>query len=450
MDTALPLRGVRIVEMGQLIAIPYAIKLLGDMGAQVMRIEACARLEPYRASSFYENDPRGEYWNRGANFYEQNRNKLGLTLDLGKPQGIDALEELIAVSDVFVENFTPRVMKNFGLEYEDVRRVRPDIIMVSSTGYGYTGPWAGFGAIAYSTEAATGLAYMTGYKGGPPAIPDMPHTDFVAAEHTAFAIMAALIHRARTGQGQFIDVSQAQTVSSTIPEALMDYAGNGRIQERMGNQHPTMAPHGCYPCRGKDQWIALAIATDAQWGALCHVLGRPAWSDGQRFVDGPSRRRHRNELDRLLGEATKEWDHYGLMHSLQRRGVPAGAVLSNKELLTDPHLEARRFFETTAHHPSTGIPPLPYPGRPWKMSQTPGGTRSPAPLLGEHNHLVLSELLGMSDAKIDGLLDQGIIGRQPVGARPPSVISLEDQKRHGSILDYDEDFKGWLREKYGD
>ena len=159
------LDGVRIVEFGQLIAIPFATKLLADMGAEVIRIESCTRVELYRASGFYDNDASGEYWNRAVNFYEQNRNKQSLTLDLTKPEGRSALLELVSVSDVFAENFTPRVIGNFGLEYEDLRKVRPDIIMVSSTGYGHTGPWSGFGAIGFGTEAASGLSSVTGYRG---------------------------------------------------------------------------------------------------------------------------------------------------------------------------------------------------------------------------------------------------------------------------------------------
>ena len=208
----LPLSGVRIVELGQLIAIPAATKLLADMGAETIRVESCSRLELYRTISPYDNSAGGEYWNRAANFYEQNRNKLGITLDLGKPNGIEALKDLISISDVFAENFTPRVMVNFGLEYEDLRVCKPDIIMVSSTGYGYTGPWSGFGAIGYATEAASGLTHVTGYRGGPPVLPEIPYSDYPAAEHAAFAIVTALLHRARTGRGQLVDLSHAETV----------------------------------------------------------------------------------------------------------------------------------------------------------------------------------------------------------------------------------------------
>ena len=437
----LPLSGIRITEMGQLIAIPHAIKLLADMGAEVVRLESCGRLEVYRASSFYANTAEGEFWNRCANFYEQNRNKLGITLDLSNPEGREVLHELIAVSDVFAENFTARVVRNFGLTYEELRRIKPDIIMVSSTGYGHTGPWAELGAIGYATEAASGLTYMTGYRDGPPAIPEIPYTDYVAAEHTVFGIMAALTYRARTGKGQHIDVSQAETVSSTIPEALLDYTVNGRTRPRDGSGDSAMAPHGVFRCSGEDMWIAIAVATDAQWRSLCAVLGRPALVKDVRFGDTLSRWDHREELDLILNEATRVWEHIELMHALQAVGVPAGAVLNGKELLADAHLRDRGFYETMAHHPSTGMPPLPYPSRPWRFSGTPGAARTPAPTMGEHNRDVLCGLLGRPESALKSLEDHGVIGYAPLDRNPPTIVPLEEQKREGRILDYDAGFR---------
>ena len=446
---ALPLAGVRIVEMGQLIAIPYAIKLLADMGAQVIRIESCARLEMYRTSSLYQNSDEGQYWNRAANFYEQNRNKLSLTLELNVPGGMDALLELISISDVFVENFTPRVMRNFRLELEDLRRVKPDIIVVSSTGYGYSGPWADYGALGFNTEGASGLAHMTGYAGDRPTIPEIPYTDYTSAEHTVFAIMAALVYRARTGKGQFVDVSQTETASSTIPEALMDYTANGRTRPRMGNQDTVMAPHGCYPCRGDDRWIAIAVSTDAQWKALGEVLRTPQWSQDPRYVDALSRWNHREEIDGLLKETTSEWDQHDLMTALQGNGVPAGAVLNGKQLLFDPHLKHRGFYETVAHHPSTGMPPLPYASRPWKMSETPGGIRHAAPLLGQHNHQVLSEVLGKGEKEIAAFERDGVIGDAPLGHQSPPITSLEVQMQQGRIIELDNEYRRKLNAEYG-
>ena len=443
-----PLRGVRIVEMGQLIAIPFAMKLLADMGAQVIRLESTRRLESYRSDSVYQNEIHGEFWNRGANFYEQNRNKLGITLDLGHAEGRGILSRLIAISDVFAENFTPRVIRNFGLEYETLCRIKPDIIMVSSTGYGFDGPWANFGATGPATEGASGLAYATGYPGGPPVMAEIPYVDYTAGEHTVFAVMTALMNRLRTGKGQFIDVSQTQTAAVTIPEILLDYAANGRVPERIGNADPVMAPHGCYPCQGEDRWIAIAVADDSQWQGLCRVLGRPEWAGDLRLSGTLGRRQNREEIDRLLAAETVGWDSQELMNALQAEGVPAGAVLDSKELLFNPHLKERGFYEVVRHHPSTGMPPLPYAGRPWKLSETPAVPPRAAPVMGEHNEYVFRELLGMPDEKVAALESQGVIGYVPDDPRPVQRPSLDEQVRQGRMLRYETDFQGQVAEGY--
>ena len=436
-----PLQGVRVVEMGQLIAIPFAMKLLADMGAQVIRLESTRRLESYRSDSVYRNDVAGEFWNRGANFYEQNRNKLGITLDLGRPAGLEILRRLIAVSDVFAENFTPRVIRNFGLEYDALRRVKPDIIMVSSTGYGFDGPWANFGATGPATEGASGLAYTTGYAGGPPVMAEIPYVDYTAGEHTVFAVMTALMHRLRTGEGQFIDVSQTQAAAATIPEALLDFSVNGRTPTRTGNADPVMAPHGCYPCAGEDRWIVIAVSSDSEWLGLCEVLGRDDWAADGRFSGALSRWRHRDELDGMIGEVTASRDAHRLMQALQAAGVPAGAVLDSKDLLFDPHLQERRFYEVVSHHPSTGMPPLPYAGRPWKLSETPAVPPVAAPMMGEHNGFVLRELLGLAESELRKLEEEGVIGYAPDDPRPVQRPPLDEQVRQGRMLRYETDFE---------
>ena len=442
------LDGVRIVEFGQLIAIPFATKLLADMGAEVIRIESCTRLELYRASGFYDNDPSGEWWNRSVHFYEQNRNKQSLTLDLTKPEGRSALLDLVSVSDVFAENFTPRVIRNFGLEYEDLRKVRPDIIMVSSTGYGHTGPWSGFGAIGFGTEAASGLASVTGYRDGPPAIPEIPYSDFTAGEHTAFAIMAALVHRAVTGRGQFIDISQTQTLSATVPEALMDYAFNGRTPARSGNRDNNHQIQGTYPCRGSDNWISISIRSDSEWESLCGVLGRGEWMEDVRLADSESRRRNHDLLDDLISDSTRNRDSMELQSALQAEGVPAGAALDGKGLLFNEHLAERGFYEAVEHPAGLGMPRLPYPTRPWKFSRTPGKIRSAAPKLGEHNQAVLGEVLGMSEDRVGALEESGVIGTRPVSLRAPSQPTNEMLKQQGLIVRREPDFGEQVRERF--
>lgn len=443
-----PLEGVRIVEMGQLIAIPSAMKWLGDMGAQVIRLESVQRLESYRTDSLYHNDVDGEFWNRGANFYEQNRNKLGLTLDLSRDEGREVLRGLIAVADVFAENFTPRVVRNFGLEYEDLRKIRPDIIMVSSTGYGFEGPWANFGATGPATEGAAGLAYITGYLDGGPVMSEIPFTDYTAGEHTVAAVMLALMHRLNTGQGQFVDVSQTQTCSATVPEALLDWTVNGRVQERIGNEDPAMSPHGCYPCAGDDRWIAIAVDSDEAWRGLCRVMGRADWAADDRYADVLGRIQRRAELDKMLGFETRGHDNHELMARLQAEGVAAGAVADSEDLLFNEHLKERRFYEVVEHHEATGMPPLPYAGRPWKLSGTPAVAPQPAPIMGQHNRDILAGLLGRSDDDITALEEAQIIGYTPLSPRGVRRPSLDEQVRQGRMQRYDtgyaERVRGWF------
>lgn len=441
MKTKRALAGVRVVELGQLIAIPFAGKMMADMGADVVRVESRARMDGYRLAGFYKHDASGEYWNRAVNFHEQNRGKRSLTLELTSPAGREALLELIAVSDVFSENFTPRVIRNFGLEYEDLRRVKPDIIMVSSTGYGHTGPWSGFGAIGYGTEAASGLAAVTGYAGGPPAIPELPYADYAAGEHTLFAIMAALARRARTGEGQFIDVSQTQTLTATSPEALMDYAFNGRIASPDGNRDRRFAPQGTYRCAGEDRWISLSARSDSEWAAICETLNRQEWTTDPRFADTPSRMKNHDALDALISESTATWDAKTLERALQAKGVPAGAVLDGKALLFDEHLRARGFYET-AEHPGADMPPLPYASRPWKFAQTPARLTRAAPNLGEHNEAVLGGLLGIPTARIDEMRAAGVIGTTPSSAvKPPRAESNETLLAQGRIIRHEDGFE---------
>ena len=444
-----PLEGVRIVEMGQLIAIPSAMKWMADMGAQVIRLESVQRLESYRTDSLYHNDVEGEFWNRGANFYEQNRNKLGLTLDLSRDEGRAVLRDLIAVTDVFAENFTPRVIKNFGLEYEDLRKIRPDIIMVSSTGYGFDGPWANFGATGPATEGAAGLAYITGYRDGGPVMSEIPFTDYTAGEHTVAAVMLALMHRLNTGLGQFIDVSQTQTCSATIPEALLDWTVNSRIPERIGNEDPAMSPHGCYPCAGDDRWIAIAVDSDEAWLALCRVMCRSDWAADERYADSLGRIRYRGELDTMLGFETRSHDSHELMARLQAEGIAAGAVVDSEDLLFNEHLKERGFYEAVEHHEATGMPPLPYAGRPWKLSDTPAVPPKPAPIMGQHNRDILVDLLGRTSDEIAALEEAQIIGYSPLSPRGVRRPSLDEQVRQGRMQRYETGYAERVREWFG-
>ena len=438
------LSGIRVVELSQLIAIPYATKLMSDMGAETIRLESAKRPDAYRLSDFYDERLDGDYWNRAINFNEQNRKKLGLALELDNNNALDQLYDLISISDVFACNFTPRVMKKFGLEYDNLKKIKPDIIVVSSTGYGHSGPWSSFGAIGFGTEAASGLSSATGYEDGPPAQPEIPYPDYTAAEHTVFALMAAIIHRSKTGEGQFIEVSQSECVTSTIPEIILDYTANKNVTKRIGNSHPEISPHGCYPCKGRDKWITIATQSEKEWNSLVNLLF-PEIVTNTKFDSNESRIVNRKELDELISIKTMEWDNLELMEILQGRGVSAGAVLNGKELLFNQHLFERNFFEIVPHQPQSQIPKLPYPGKPWKMSKPTQGNMKPPPSFGQHNETILKNYLGLNNKSYQELQDQGAISEKIDIVAKEIIVSREERAKEGSVYSYDPNFKSTIK-----
>jgi len=418
----LALDGLRVIDLSQVYAGPYATKLLADMGAEVIRIECAARsarggalpkMQPGGAfgASFPDGDTGERSYNRYAYYNEVNRNKLAITLDLSQPLGVDVFKRLVKVSDVVVENFTPRVMVNFGLDYPVLRRVNPKIVMISISGFGQDGPYRDCVAYGEGIEAMTGLSHLTAYSDGAPLKPGVAYADAVSGLHAAFAVLAALRHRRTTGKGQYIDLSMREALTPLLGAAIVDYAMNRRVAKPRGNRHPTMAPHGCYRASGSDRWIAIAVATEEEWRALCGAMGNPPWSHDARFATMPDRLKYQDELDRRIEEWTSRHDHIQLMNTLQNAGVKAGAVLDTAELAADPHLNQRGFFEELTH-PEAGMHR--YPGVSWKMSRTPGRLRLPAPCFGQHNRYVFGELLGMSDEDIMGLKDAGVTAEEPL------------------------------------
>jgi benzylsuccinate CoA-transferase BbsF subunit len=278
---------------------------------------------------------------------------------------------------------------------------------------------------------------------------EIPYTDYTAGEHTVAAVMLALMHRLNTGKGQFIDISQTQTCSATIPEALLDWTVNGRVQPRLGNEDPAMSPHGCYPCAGDDRWIAIAVDSDEAWQALCDVMNRPDWSADARYRDVLSRIANRKELDTMLAFETRRHDNHELMGRLQAQGVAAGAVLDSKDLLFNEHLNSRRFYEIVTHHPDTGMPPLPYASRPWKLSETPARAPEAAPVMGQHNRQILSALIGKTENEIATLEELDVIGYSPLAPRGVRRPSPEEQVRQGRMQRYETDYAEQIRRRFG-
>ncbi len=435
------LAGVRIVEHGQLLAVPFAARLLADLGAEVIKVESAVRLDSHRQTTYPDNEPGERFWDRGGTFYSENRGKLGMTLDLRHPDAVAAFRDLVRVSDVVMENFTPRVMRAFGLDYEALRQVRPDVIMLSSTGYGHSGPWANFRAVGPTTEAASGLAAVTGYPGGAPVMADIPYTDYVAAEQAVLAILLALYRRRRTGRGGCIDLSQVEAQAALAGELFLDAAANGTPATPRGNRHPVMAPHGFFPCSGDDRWIAIAVSSDAEWRGLQAAMDGPAWAADPRYETAAGRLKHTGELEERLSEWTRGHESMALMRLLQARGVPAGAVLDARDLVTNEQLRARGFFEWAEHPPETGIEPKPYPGVPWRFSASDRGARRPAPALGEHNEHVLRDVLGYSAARVAEVSASGALGGPPADFPHPRPVPLTVLARQGRIRELDPEYR---------
>lgn len=405
----LPLYGIRVLDLTMAWAGPYATRLLADMGAEVIKIEAIRHWDFLRI--FTGQPPSVErVWNKSPYFNHVNRNKYGLSLDLTVPQGRELFLRLLAHSDVVIENYRAEVMDNLGLAFDRLRETKPDIILVSMPSHGKTGPEKDYIAYGTNVEQLSGLCHLSGYREGPPQKTGISYGDPMSGIAAAGAIALALWHRRRTGQGQYIEVAQRENLINLIGEYIVGYSMSGRQPPRLGNRHPSMAPHGCYPCLGDDQWLTLACEDDEQFAALCQVLDQPHLARDERFADVVSRYRNQDALDETIAAWTRQRSKEEAAAALQAAGVPAAPVLSAPELFDDPHLRARRFFETVAHA-DAGVWDM--DGTPWRLSETPAHVRLPAPCFGEHNDYVLRHLLGLSDGEIEALRQQGVIGDRP-------------------------------------
>ncbi len=409
----LPLHGIRVLDMGMFWAGPYAGRLLADMGAEVIKVEGPGRPDPVRLvpRGLFPDGERGEQpWNRSGMLNERNRNKLGISLDLLHPQGKALFKDLVAISDVVLENFSARVMGKLDLDYEALKMVNPNLVMISIASQGLTGPERHYVSVDPILQALSGVASLTGRPGEAPALVSM-YADPLGAVHAAGCVVAGLLSRRQTGKGVHIDFSQREALTAAIGPALMDYTMNGRVATVQGNADGAMVLQGTYPCQGELGWITLAIRTEGEWQRLCGVLGAPAWANEPRFADPAQRQTHLSEIHAHIASWTRTQTKFDATQRLQSVGLAAGPVLSAKELFRDPHLQARGFFEVCTH-PQAGTHA--YCGRPMRFSETPMGTQRPAPCFGQHNAYVFGELLGLSDDALAQLLADGILSDRPL------------------------------------
>ena len=422
--SGLPLDGVRVLDFSQVYAGPTCTRMLADLGADVIKVEGLTRTDITRNFVMPENNGEDDYWNKAGYFLLRNGGKRSLTLDLseeGGGAGLDIVKRLVAECDIVAESFTPHVMDKFGLDYDSLTKIKPDIIMISLSGYGQSGPWRDYAGYGMGLEPAAGLSSITGYRGGDPLRTGISFTDPYSGIVGAGAVLSALLYRRRTGKGQYIDLSEQEAAVPVVGYALMDYTMNKRPPQRIGNRSHWYAPQGCYPCSGEDNWLVVTVRDDDEWRCLCKATSHPEWADEERFADLASRREHHDALDELIAGWTREQDQHEAMHLLQKAGVTAAAVLNPKQALLDPHLRERAYFDRV--ETEQGPRPVPHQiGTKFSAFEMPSAR--PAPKLGEHNREVLQGLLGMSDDELSSLEERKVIGETPTPAVPLPVMRM--------------------------
>lgn len=404
----MPLEGIRILDMTMWWSGPLCTSYLGAQGAEVIKVESIQSPDGFR---FTMTTPKKDWWELGPQFNAANHNKLGVTINLNDAEGLKLFKDLSAKCDAIIENFTPRVMENFGLSYDVFREINPKIIMLSMPAYGIFGPNRNNPGFAYTFEILSGIAQTNGYEAKKPMIVSGV-ADVISGFHTAFALLGALEYKNRTGEGQFIEVAQIETCLSVVGQPITDVSMNNRNWGRIGNRHPDMAPHGVYESSDEDYWVAIAVRNDDEWRCFQRAIGNPHWVNDQRFNTTKGRLDNQDELDKYVQTWTSKYNHYKSAEILQSAGISAGPVLEVDEITRDPYL-SELFQETTRKITGTHA----YPSWPVKFSGQRVKHNKAAPLLGEHNDYVFKDILGLTNSEICELENKKVIGDIPLGAR---------------------------------
>ncbi|MBI2830291.1 MAG: CoA transferase [Chloroflexi bacterium] len=381
------LHNFRILDFSWVLAGPYTTRILADFGAEVIKVQSPAQPEAEDA------------FNR-AYFNAWNRNKLSITLNLNKPDGITIAKKLVAISDAVVENFAPRVMANWGLGYGNLRKIKPDIIMVSLSTMGHSGPLRHYIGFGPTVHALSGMTYLTSYPGRPPTGLGFSYADHIAGLFATLALLGALEHRRRSGEGQYIDISETEATASLLGEAFLEYGITGREVEPAGNSSREAAPHGVYRCEGNDRWCAISVSNQEEWRGLKKAIGL-LWTHSRKFATLAGRLKNAAEMDRLLEDWTRERTAEEVMARLQEYGVPSGVVQNAQDLANDPQLKARGFFVKQGD--------LVMDANPIRLSDTPAKYKKVASALGQDNDYVYGELLGMTAKEMDRMRRNGVI-----------------------------------------
>jgi crotonobetainyl-CoA:carnitine CoA-transferase CaiB-like acyl-CoA transferase len=410
-DAALPLTGIKVADFSWFGAGPICATAMGYFGADVVRVESETRVDGLRTVLPFATGKLG--YNVSGWFNNYNAGKWSITLNLNTPRGTELAHDLVRWADVFLTNFTPSVIERWSLTYDDLVKVKPDIIAAYQPMQGFKGPhrdFLGFGAVL---TPIAGFSHLCGFPNRPPVGLGTNYPDYVINPiHTLTAILAALRYRRKTGKGQRIVLAQVESAACALGPAIMDYTVNGRVQTRAGNRSPYAAPHGAFPClpnkgagfmgTDEERWCVIAVYTDEEWDALCRVMGDPEWTRDERFATFRGRKENEDEMERLIGAWTGDKTPEEVMERLQAAGVPAAIVQNARDMLErDPHMKERDYY-AYLDHPEAGRTAYDTPG--FRLSKVQGGFRSPAPCLGEHTEYVCKEILHLSDEEIAQLL----------------------------------------------
>lgn len=397
-DRGGPLKGVRVVELTKVWAGPYAGKLLAHLGAEVIKIESMSNLDEMRAYG-------GVDINSAPYFLSINQEILSVQVNMKTPEGLDLVKRMVAQADILIDNIRPGAMERSGLDYESLRTIKPDLIQCSIKMWGTDGPLGYQTGYAPCFAALSGLTALVGHEGETPKGMNIRYGDSTAGACAALACIAALHHRDSTGEGQFIDLSAVEAMTSLVGDSLFAWSVTGEVPEADGNFHPEMCPHGAYPCAGTG-WTSIAVADEAEWQALCAVLDARDLAADARFATMADRQANRHALDEALADLTRTLDAGDLAERLRDAGVPAFKSMSSIDLCSDGFLWGREAYRMVSDHRNGSRPII---GPSWRMSPDAAAVERGAPLIGEHNDYVYRELLGLSEAEMSDFIARKVI-----------------------------------------
>ncbi len=396
--------GLVVLDMATTVTGPGAAMAMANYGATVIKIESQAHVETLRLNAPFAGGKRGI--NRSGYFANFNAGKLGLSLNLTTPKGIEIAKRLVKKADVVIESNRAGLMQKWGLGYEDLKKIKPDIIMISTTQLGQNGPYAGYRGYGTQGAGLAGVGSLIGWPDRAPTSSFGAYSDSVAIRYVAIALISALEYRRRTGHGCYIDHSQVECCLPFQSPLFLDYSANGRLTKINGNRDPDAAPHGAFRCQGDDRWCAVAVFTDQEWESFCKIIGSPAWTRDKKFATLKARKANEDELEKLVEDWTIHHSAEEVMGLMQAGGVGAALVENAADMFNDPQLQHREHFSRQVH---SEIGPHHYENFSFRLTGTPGGVSGPAPILGEHTEYVCKEILGMTDDEFVELIGEGVL-----------------------------------------